>query len=389
MQLLTTARKCYGISRQFFAEAKLLLSDADICWPDREDYGEGHILIVRVDAIGDYMLFRQCLRGLRQAPRFQGKKITLCGNAAWEPLADALDADAFDAFIAVDRGRFLADKQYRHDLLRLIRRKGFRYALQPTFSREYIGDSLVRASGAPERVGFLGPAQNFSWLMRYYFNRYYTELIQPKPGFPFELSRNMEILRYLQVPSESIPTFQEAFPLCLENQITGNIKPLLGLPVFFLGASAAARRWPAERFAELARYVAEKYEIRIILIGGRAVESEMEFVSSQCPGYVIPVAETSLLDMIALIAHASLLVSNDSVGAHVGATYGVPTVIISNGQHQGRFHPYPDSAASNTRTVYPVGMMKDGHGCYDKAAPYPISSVSLEAVKEAVNQLYG
>lgn len=349
--------------------------------------GGGGILIVRIDAIGDYLLFRQCLNGLRHAPIFAGKKITLCGNAVWQPLAEALDGDAFDAFIPVDRSKFHSDRTYNGQVLDSLRQSNFDYALQPTFSRERMGDSLIWASRAAERVGFACPAQNISELQRVMYNCCYTQLIPPFAEFPFEVQRNEEVLKFLSVSPAHIPPFQSVFPdKLLQSTVTKSIRPFLGLPVLFIGANSAHRCWPSEYFAEIVMFLYAKLGKKIILGGGATCERAMKEISCRCPGMTIPLSKTSLLDITALIAKAPLVVSNDSSGAHMGATFNTPTVIVSNGQHRGRFTPYPPQIATLTSTVYPETIQNIDHEYYYTQSPHSITAVHPDAVKKVILQ---
>ena len=90
------------------------------------------------------------------------------------------------------------------------------------------------------------------------------------------------------------------------------------------------------------------------------------------------------MELAALLAHAPLVVSNDSGGAHMGATWNVPTVIVANGQHRGRFHPYPAEVAPRVRTVYPPACAISSRNLYYADAPYPIEDVPVAAVFEAM-----
>lgn len=351
--------------------------------------GGGGILIVRIDAIGDYLLFRQCLQGLRHAPIFVGKTITLCGNAVWQTLAERLDGNAFDFFIPVERMKFYCDNAYRRQVMMTLRNKNFDYALQPTFSRERMGDSLVWASRATKRVGFACPTQNISLLQRTLYNYCYTELIQPVAAFPFELQRNEEVLKYLTVPSTQIPPFQSIFSDSLiDSSVAMPVKRLMGLPVLFIGANSPHRCWPNEHFAEIVFFIFTKLGKKVVLGGGPAFNSAMDEISRRCPGMAISLPETSLLDIAALIAKAPLVVSNDSSGAHMGATFNTPTVIISNGQHRGRFTPYPKTAAPLTCTVYPEAVENSDHNYYYESSPHDIADVHPDAVKKAILSVY-
>ncbi|MDW8465862.1 MAG: hypothetical protein RML35_06685 [Chloroherpetonaceae bacterium] len=61
------------------------------------------LLILRLDEIGDYVLFRNFLKEIRESERFKDYKITLCGNAAWKDLAEAFDKESVDEFIWISK----------------------------------------------------------------------------------------------------------------------------------------------------------------------------------------------------------------------------------------------------------------------------------------------
>ena len=60
------------------------------------------VLIVRLDAIGDYILWRNCLRFLRKSEKYRNAHLTVLGNPAWRSLAEAFDGDCADEWIWVE-----------------------------------------------------------------------------------------------------------------------------------------------------------------------------------------------------------------------------------------------------------------------------------------------
>ena len=106
-----------------------------------------------------------------------------------------------------------------------------------------------------------------------------------------------------------------------------------------------------------------------------------------CPRVAIAAPHTSLVEMVALISRAPLVLSNDSAGGHMGATFNVPTVIISNGQHMGRFHPYPRTVAGKTETVYPEGVSAHSTDYYYTSSPHVLAEISPERVMAAIHQV--
>ncbi|MBQ9452662.1 MAG: glycosyltransferase family 9 protein [Desulfovibrio sp.] len=369
--------------RELKQAAALLQADARIVWP-KQRAEDGGVLIVRVDAIGDYMLFRPALQALRTVPSFAQERLVLCGNAVWQELAEALDRKSFDAFIPVSRDAFRRDIRYRHGLLQELHAQHFHCAVQPTFSRDYIGDSCIMAAAASRAVGFDCPSQNIQPRLLAFFNRCYTELVTPSNSLPFETERNWEFLTYLGASCADKPAYQEAFPERLCIGLAASLRQFLGSPMLFMGASAPSKRWPAACFAQVARRVASMFDKKVLLTGGADAANAIAVVEETCGEAVVPLPETSLVELAALLAHAPLVVSNDSVGAHMGATWNVPTVIVANGQHRGRFHPYPAEVAPRVRTVYPPACAISSRNLYYADAPYPIEDVPVAAVFEAM-----
>ncbi len=375
--------------RQLLGEARLLISDTVFDLPPPSPRKE-EVLLVRPDGIGDYMLFRQSLRALRNF--FGDKRITLCGNAAWRSLAEGLDADCFDIFLSVERQHFLTDKQYRHRFLLDIRKRGFALAINPVLSRDYIGDSLVLASGAPERIGFSGPAHNISYLARALFNRSYTKLFTPDPRPLFELERNKEFLMQLRIGPEHIKSFHERPSRTMQSDVRPEVRTVLGSPIFFLGGSEQSKRWRTEKYARILPFVSKLCNKPVLLLGGNDVQQDTVRIAEKHPETAFSMAgSTTLLELAILTANTPLLVSNDSAASHMAAVYGVPAVVIANGQYAGRFHPYPSDLAPYMRTVYPPQLdqtRRSKVSNYSRISTMPINSVTTESVVKAIHEVW-
>lgn len=102
------------------------------------------------------------------------------------------------------------------------------------------------------------------------------------------------------------------------------------------------KRWPAERFAEVADALSERWGARVVLVGGpdekelvEAVASHMTIPAIQAAGAV------SLLATFALLAEADLFIGNDSGLLHAAAALGAPYVGIYGPTAATNFHPLP------------------------------------------------
>ncbi len=115
------------------------------------------LLVVQVQGIGDYILFRNFLEALKTSKRYEGYSITLCGNESYKDIALAFDSRTVSDFIWVKNNSLKRHLFYRSVLLTKIRKKGFEVVLNPVYSRDSIlEDSIVRAAGAHEAIGCRG-----------------------------------------------------------------------------------------------------------------------------------------------------------------------------------------------------------------------------------------
>lgn len=96
-----------------------------------------------------------------------------------------------------------------------------------------------------------------------------------------------------------------------------------------LGPGAAygpAKRWPAERFAEVGRGFAAR-GLRVFACGGEAEREACEAAARGCGGTSLA-GRTSLAALAAVCAGAAAVVCNDSGLGHLAGAVGAPTVAV-------------------------------------------------------------
>ncbi|MEM6299763.1 MAG: glycosyltransferase family 9 protein [Bacteroidota bacterium] len=311
------------------------------------DTTQEKIALVRLDVIGDYILFRPYLKAIRQQK--PDAHITLIGNIIWRDYAVRWDDQFIDQFIWIKKKVFYEDQKYRKRLQRIIREAGFHTILNTTYSRSLLfDDAIVRTSGAVKRLGSSGNTENTILKEKLQADTYYTQLFEASPEVLFEYDRHFELLSQW-LPSLKHPTFRapEHFP----------VRRGGAYMVIFPGASEAYRCWAVEKFAEVGIKVASEKGWTVVLLGGdreRAIGETLEGLLRDAELAVInEIGETSLPDLAERIAHAEFLLSNETMATHLAALYDIPTVCISNGRHRGRFNPYPEHLEKPIRYVYP------------------------------------
>ncbi len=107
------------------------------------------------------------------------------------------------------------------------------------------------------------------------------------------------------------------------------------------GGYSPARRWPPERFAQVADGLIEEYGVEVALVGGpeegrltRQVASLMSHPSLDLGG------RTSLPLLAALLRRCHLFVGNDSGVMHLAAAVGTPVVAIFGPSNPSAWGPW-------------------------------------------------
>jgi hypothetical protein len=102
--------------------------------------GTKHLLIIKLDEIGDYMLFRNNLKYFKESAKYKDYRITLLGNAAWKSIFDEYDSDTVDDTIWITKKQFNRNLKYRFNMLRAVRNCGASEVVNAVFSRSIILD---------------------------------------------------------------------------------------------------------------------------------------------------------------------------------------------------------------------------------------------------------
>ncbi|KVK81540.1 ADP-heptose--LPS heptosyltransferase [Burkholderia ubonensis] len=146
------------------------------------------------------------------------------------------------------------------------------------------------------------------------------------------------------------------------------------------GARMPSRRWPVERFAGVARWLAE-HGLQIVLTGTRGEEDlAAAFVASLGQPCVNLCGGTPLGALAALIARARLLVSNDTGVSYIAAALGTPSIVIACGSDVARRAPL-DGERHRVLAVYPACRP-----CMFEACPYEHVCAAAIGVDEVIGQ---
>ena len=102
-----------------------------------------------------------------------------------------------------------------------------------------------------------------------------------------------------------------------------------GFIVIHPGASCPSKRWPAERFARVGDILSEKYNAKVLLVGGNETEKYSSLVTSKMKHKPVDLTGGLLVGELAeLLSRCKVFISNDSGPVHVAVAMKTHTVAI-------------------------------------------------------------
>ena len=317
------------------------------------------VLLLRLDMIGDFVLWLDAARAYRQL--YPNQKITLAVNSTCAELAKTLPH--WDEVISIHVQRLRTDLMYRLRTLIKLRVRHFAVAIQPTFSREFVGDLTLRSTCAAERIGYAGDASNILSTQKTNTDRWYSKLIANHPDCKMELSTNAHFVRTLGALDFLSQTPVIARTLLLSAKHQFNRRYIVIAP----SASWQPRAWPIAHFAALIQQLSSQFDVDFVLCGGKEDQALCEELLQKVnSSNLIDLAgQTNLLELVEIIRGAVLVVSNESSPVHIAAATATPSVCLLGGGHFGRFMPYIIEEPVLTLPTTPVAVWHemDCFGC--------------------------
>jgi ADP-heptose:LPS heptosyltransferase len=138
------------------------------------------------------------------------------------------------------------------------------------------------------------------------------------------------------------------------------------------GASCAARRYPADRFAEVASLVTSA-GLPVVLLGSAKEEGLAQAILAATAGrpVVSLVGRTTIAELAAVTARATLVVTNDSGPMHLADAVGRPVVVLFSGTDlESQWRPR-DVPARVLRRPTPCSP------CYRFDCPYELECLDI------------
>jgi len=113
-----------------------------------------------------------------------------------------------------------------------------------------------------------------------------------------------------------------------------------GVTIIHPGAKSPSRRWPAARYAQVARILAARgHEVVVTGSAGEADLAERVVREAGLPHGAMLAGRTGIGELAALVAHARLVISGDTGVAHLATAYRTPSVVLFGPMPPSRWGP--------------------------------------------------
>ena len=263
-------------------------------------YWVNSIALIRLDEMGDFVLFSSILRPLRQA--FPNARITLvlcdwiCPLAELCPYVD--EVIPFPTSGPKWRQFLLGPFRALRIALKFGRR--FDLVINPRFARDIRGAAfLAHFSLAPWVLGYPSSTEPFKLQANRGYDRFYTHLLPAPPEVMHEVERSRSILDFL-----GIPHFDAKPEVWISAEDRRHADRLLRhdgwhpgdtLICLGIGASYPRKRWPMEFFGQFATRFLVGNDARFLIVGGKPDRQAGELLRPHWDSRLINLCRAGLL----------------------------------------------------------------------------------------------
>lgn len=341
-----------------------------------------HLLTVRLDNIGDIVMLGPALRAIKETlPRVRLTLLASPGGAMVAPLLPWVDEVIAWRSLWQDVGqRMPFDPSYELKLVNVLASQHFDGALIFTSFKQtpHVAGYACYLAGIPLRAG---ESKEFG-------GSTLTTELSGAPDDMHQVERNLRLVEHLGFTVRDrrltivIPDNARLEATAL--LASAGIDPYAPFVLLHPGASAQARRYPAEQYGTLARLLTRR-GWEVVVTGTEREAALIEEVYERAPKVHCLVGAASLPAFAALVERARLVICNDTLPMHLADAVRTPVVVLFSGTDLEEQWRPRTTRARLLRRPTPC------HPCYLFECPIglPCLDIPPEEVIETVEDLLG
>jgi lipopolysaccharide heptosyltransferase I len=218
--------------------------------------------------------------------------------------------------------------------------------------------SITALTGARTRIGFaLGHCREAANVL------FTTRRVRKPPGPVHVVEENFALLSALGLSRAALGT--PVYPLVPDPAAEATavrlfesegLKAATPVVVLLPGSGGDGKRWPAEAYQRLGDELALRLSARILLGWGPGEEALARTIAAGMRSAPVIPPPTSILELVAVVRRATLVVGADTGPVHIAAALGMPTVALygpTDAKRNGPWGPHLATVQS------PSGRMAD------------------------------
>ena len=292
-----------------------------------------NILVVRLGALGDVVHTIPAVAALRRA--FPDARIDWLVEAKHRSIPDLVSV--LDEVIAIEAPTLNGWRAAIPEL------RQTRYDVAIDFQGLLKSAVLARVSGAARVIGFS------IWHLREKTARPFYSATDGGAGAEagHVIRKNLRLLHVLGIEHAAIE-----FPLRdVDSRAAAVLRQIVPGPYALINPGAAwpNKRWPAERFGDVAAFLSDARGLTPVVLWGPGEDALAQAVIDASGGRAVLAPPSRPADLVALARAAALVVSGDTGPLHIATAVGTPTVSIFGPTDPGRNGPWDPSDLTVSR----------------------------------------
>ncbi|MAE49246.1 hypothetical protein CMI48_00290 [Candidatus Pacearchaeota archaeon] len=260
--------------------------------------------------------------------------------------------------------------------------------LYPQARYHYTGISFL--IGAKKRIGFHYQSQPLNLNSLFYHNVLYEDLNK------HVVENNLKILEALNILQKRKPKLHLHLKKINENFATKFLKKnKIKKPVVIHAGSGTmknftSKRWPLSRFAELAKKLVFKQKAQVILAGGpdeALLKQTLIHQSGLIPGKQIFDLDTNINNTAAIMKKSKLVISNDTVIAHLAAAVGTHVIALFGPTEATHTGPFTEKATLLSKRPSAIKPYQHGAKRITHAQAQTMKLISVQDVLDEAKKI--
>lgn len=328
------------------------------------------ILIVRLSAIGDIIHGIPILNAIRDT--YPSAHIGWVVEGAGAMLLQG--QPALNALLVTRKGWLKSLSEVMR-----IRREMRSHCFDIAIDLQGLTKSALAAwlSGAPVRIGLGG--HDGKELSQWFYNKTVT------PDAEHVIDRSLQLLTAIDIkepsPRFSLPADEESDAKAAA--VITDMQLESGFAVLNPGAGWPSKRWPPERFSEVALSLKLKHNLpSVVTWAGELEKSLAKQICDTAVDAAIMAPPTTLRELAALLNHARIFVGSDTGPLHLAVAAGTPCVGLYGPMPAERNGPY------GTKHIALQQMRIDGTSRERRqASTEAMEAITVEQVNQACDRI--